>query len=187
MSAFARKIAALALICALTIALAGCAQKTPPEAQGDADAAARSFPAFAAETLFGGSCDSSVFSLGELTAACLWTADCPYCSEQLAALGELASSRGKDGVRALAILIDASGDEAKLEAARAECASLGGSVTLAVAGPDFDYTSLLAEGRVPCTVFVDGEGAMVSEQYVGARDAEEWGEIASRLMAAKKG
>lgn len=136
-----------------------------------------SFPVFLAEGFEGAKISETFFSDKNLTAVCLWTSDCVYCPEQLAALDEAARELEGEGFAVLALLLDGENREAaSLAAVRST------RLTLAALSVEFDASALMQTSRVPYTLFVNGEGRIVGEPMIGAHEADECLERALSLL-----
>ena len=186
MSARYKKLTAFAL--AFALMLSGCAAKAAPDevapSEEEVVSSAVSFPAFSARELEGeGLYTEAVFADARLTAVCLWTAECPYGAGQIASLERLGEKYAGEGFAAVALLLDAEGDKAKLDMAQIALTETGESILLLAAPAGFEAGVIMSGARVPCTVLVNGAGEVVAGPYIGQRDEAETDEIVMRLLA----
>ena len=186
MSARLKNLTALALVFAL--ALTGCAAKAAPDAvapsEGEQPSSAVSFPKFSARELEGEALyTEAVFAEARLTAVCLWTAECRYGASQIESLERVAAKHSGEGFAAAALLLDAEGDQSRLDMAQIALTETGEGILVLCAPSGFDAGGLLSGERVPCTVFVNGSGEVVAGPYIGQREESETEEIVLRLLA----
>lgn len=173
------------------------AQETPPPPEATtepSDAAAKSaapssdtvdgdFPQFATTDLYGTEYDNtSLFGGHDLTMINFWGTFCGPCIREMPDLGDLSRDMPED-TQLVGVVTDVS-DESTFELAKQITDETGA-----------DYPNLLLdEGlleyarnvtAVPTTIFVDGDGNIVGEPYVGSADADTYrAEVESRLQQA---
>ena len=135
---------------------------------------------FSAQDLEGNTVTKDIFADYDLTMVNLWTTTCGYCIEEMPILNELREEFQKDGVsfNIISICMDIGDteeiDEEGLKKAKEIIETAG--VTYPTLIPD----SVLLEGRLngvqafPESFFVDREGNVISEPYVGALPKNHW-------------
>lgn len=144
---------------------------------------------FAAADLDGQPVGSDIFADAKLTMVNIWTTWCSPCIMELPDLAEIARERAAEGVQLLGIVQDtvdewsgARSDEA-VEMAQAICERTGADYTMLV--PD----AVLMNGVLanvlgfPTTYFVDQNGQVVGEMYLGSHSKAEWNAIIDGLLA----
>lgn len=135
---------------------------------------------FSAQDLEGNPVTKDVFADYDLTMVNLWTTTCGYCNEEMPILNELREEFQNDGVsfNIISICMDI-GDTDEINAEGLEKAKEI-IETAGVTYPTLIPDSVLLEGRLngvqafPESFFVDWDGNVVSEPYVGALPKNHW-------------
>lgn len=146
---------------------------------------------FQAQDLDGNPVDSSIFADYDLTMVNVMTTWCSSCIGELPDLAKLSQEVKDEGVQVITIvadtMFDGSVDQEALELARHIRDSAGVEYPMLV--PD----EVLLNGRLkginayPETFFVDSEGNIVGDYYVGAKDLENWHEVIDSELAKMGG
>lgn len=135
---------------------------------------------FSAQDFDGNDVTKDIFADYDLTMVNLWTTTCSYCIEEMPILNELRKEFQDDGVRfnIISVCMDVGNtneiNEDSLKKAKEIIKTAG------VEYPTLIPDSVLLEGRLkgiqafPESFFVDSEGNMVSEPYVGAMPKNHW-------------
>lgn len=135
---------------------------------------------FSAQDFDGNAVTKDVFADYDLTMVNLWTTTCGYCIEEMPVLNELRKEFQDKSVRfnIISVCMDIGSTEeindANLKKAREIIEKAG------VEYPNLIPDSVLLEGRLngiqafPESFFVDSEGNVVSEPYVGAMPKNHW-------------
>lgn len=135
---------------------------------------------FSAQDFEGNTVTKDIFADYDLTMVNLWTTTCGYCIEEMPVLNELRKEFQDDGIsfNIISICMDlgSTGEihEDNLKKAKEIIEKTG------VEYPNLIPDSVLLEGRLngiqafPESFFVDGEGNVVSEPYVGAMSQNHW-------------
>lgn len=154
------------------------AVQTAPD--GEAELEPTSLGDFSAQDFQGNPVTKEIFSDYDLTMVNLWATTCSYCVQEMPALEELRGELQSEGKRfnIISICMDVGNtdeiDETNLAAAREIIEETG--VTYLSLIPD----RVLLEGRLngiqafPESFFVDRDGNVVSEPYVGALTKNHW-------------
>ena len=149
-------------------------------ASGASDFEPVSLGDFSAQDLDGNAVTKDIFADYDLTMVNLWTTTCSYCIEEMPILNELRKEFQEDGVsfNIISVCMDVGNteeiDEEKLKKAKEIVETAGAEYPTLV--PD----SVLLEGRLngvqafPESFFVDRDGNVVSEAYVGALPKNHW-------------
>lgn len=143
---------------------------------------------FSTYLLNGVPADEDIFADYDLTMINIWATYCSPCLNEMPELGELAAEYAEKGVQIVGVITDIGMSDTGIYTA--EDISLARElVTLTKADylhllPSYTIYSAMLSGvsAVPTTVFVDGEGAIVGEVYVGAKSGEEWAAIIEGLL-----
>lgn len=145
-------------------------RKSEPEPLGD----------FSAQDFDGNAVSKDIFADYDLTMVNLWTTTCSYCIEEMPILNELRKEFQDDGVsfNIISVCMDVGNtDEINEESLKKAKEILK---TAGVEYPTLIPDSVLLEGRLngiqafPESFFVDSEGNVVSEPYVGALPKNHW-------------
>lgn len=135
---------------------------------------------FSAKDFEGNTVTKDIFADYDLTMVNLWTTTCSYCIEEMPVLNELRKEFQDDGVRfnIISVCMDVGNTEeindTGLKKAKEIVEKAGTEYPALI--PD----SVLLEGRLkgiqafPESFFVDSEGNVVSEPYVGAMPKNHW-------------
>lgn len=135
---------------------------------------------FSAKDFEGNTITKDIFADYDLTMVNLWTTTCSYCIEEMPVLNELRKEFQDDGVRfnIISVCMDVGNTEeindTGLKKAKKIVEKAGAEYPALI--PD----SVLLEGRLkgiqafPESFFVDREGNVVSEPYVGAMPKNHW-------------
>ncbi len=145
---------------------------------------------FKAEDVKGNEVTKEIFSNYDLTLVNLFTTWCSPCISEIPHLSEIQKEFSDKGVNVIGIVLDVNEDgktdEDKMKKLNEIIESTNAGYTIVL--PD----SVLREGRlknvdsVPETFFVDKDGNIVGETYVGAHSKEEWIEIINKELAKVK-
>lgn len=132
--------------------------------------------------------DEDIFAPYSLTMVNIWATYCSPCLNEMPDLGQLAAEYADKGVQIVGIVTDIGmSDEGiytveDLELARELIDMTGASYPHIL--PSYSLYSAFLGGvsAVPTTVFVDSEGAIISEIYVGSRSGDDWAAIIEGLI-----
>ena len=189
-----KKMISVLLLLVIALSLASCgksdtnggASTTIAEAQQGASASEQdeykpvSLGDFSAQDFDGNTVSKDIFADYDLTMVNLWTTTCSYCIEEMPILNELRKEFQDDGVRfnIISVCMDVGNtneiNEDSLKKAKEIIKTTG------VEYPTLIPDSVLLEGRLkgiqafPESFFVDSEGNVVSEPYVGAMHKNHW-------------
>ena len=155
-------LSALALL-----ALAACAARQPAAPTGAAEVPALRFRTTDRE---GNAVDESILRGQRLVMLNFWEPWCPPCVKEMPDLERLYEDYRDRGFLILGIY-SAEGQEADVDKVLEDSST---SYPILHYSKDFDG---LQSGYVPTTVFVDGEGTILSELLVGGRDYAGWEEL----------
>ncbi|CCX36662.1 putative uncharacterized protein [Clostridium sp. CAG:1013] len=135
---------------------------------------------FSAQDFEGNTVTKEIFADYDLTMVNLWTTTCSYCIEEMPLLNELRQEFQEDSVsfNIISVCMDVGNtdevNEENLKKAKEIIKTAG------VEYPTLIPDSVLLEGRLngvqafPESFFVDSEGNVVSEPYVGAMPKNHW-------------
>lgn len=131
--------------------------------------------------------DESLFADNQLTMINIWATFCSPCLREMPELGELSRTYEDKGVQIVGIVADGGSrgqvSQSQTELARSLVEKTGANYTHLVPTADLESAKLSQVQAVPETIFVDREGNLVGESYVGARSGDAWAQIIDELLA----
>ena len=167
-------LAALLAVLALTLALSRAVWQDRDSAPGAAPAPASALR-FKTVDRAGNTADESLLAGHSLVILNFWEPWCPPCVREMPELEKLYEAYKDRGLLILGIYSE-KGMEDKVDEVLADA---GTSYPILRSCKDFDA---FATGYVPTTVFVDGEGNILSELLVGSRDYAGWEELVLSVL-----
>jgi thiol-disulfide isomerase/thioredoxin len=137
---------------------------------------------FQTEDIYGTEMDQSIFKDYTLTMVNVWGTYCGPCLEEMPYLGELQNEYETKGVNIMGIVIDVQDEnleilEDQLDLAREIAEETGADYTHLIVSEEMIDAVLYQLSSIPSTFFVDSDGNIVSEFYIGAREKSKWADI----------
>lgn len=189
-----KKIISVFLLLTMTLGLSACGKSDTDKGTPVTDSNARQESSsseqsefvpvplgnFSAKDFEGNTVTKDIFADYDLTMVNLWTTTCSYCIEEMPVLNELRKEFQDNGVRfnIISVCMDVGNTEeindTGLKKAKEIVEKAGAEYPALI--PD----SVLLEGRLkdiqafPESFFVDRDGNVVSEPYVGAMPKNHW-------------
>ncbi len=199
------KLGALALAFLLVTAVFGCApsvQEEPVDSPALTDAPAKTeipvnteepvedagpvVPDFSSADIDGNEATNAVFKNAEITFVNIWGTFCSPCIDEMPDLGELAEAYADKGVQFIGIIADASAETAEeIELAKEIREQTGADYLHILNSQSVSDAMLKGVNAVPTTFFVNSQGQVIGETYVGSRSYAEWAKILDELIAAQ--
>ncbi len=147
-----------------------------------------SFEKFTAVDLAGNTVDESIFKGKKLTMINIWATFCRPCIGEMPDLEWLSKKYADKGVQVMGIVCDVSysgdGYEPSLyDAALAIVEDTGVTYTSLLPSDSLDMIKLSEVYSVPETIFVDENGKIVGESFIGSRSFEDWKAIVDSILA----
>lgn len=189
-----KKMISVLLLLVMALSLASCGKSdtnggvstTVAEAQQGSstsesnESAPVSLGDFSALDFDGNAVSKDIFADYDLTMVTLWTTTCSYCIEEMPVLNELRKEFQDNGVRfnIISVCMDVGNTDEINEDSLKKAKEI--IKTAGVEFPTLIPDSVLLEGRLkgiqafPESFFVDSEGNVVSEPYVGAMPKNHW-------------
>lgn len=138
--------------------------------------------------IYGQPIDAGLIRGKKLVMVNVWATYCNPCISEMQGLGDLARQVSQEGILIVGLLSDALKSDLSVNDSIVETARLIAESTKA------DYPHLLPSRAlyrnvisqiqaVPTTFFVDGEGRMVGQVYMGSRSEDEWNAIIRDTLA----
>lgn len=134
---------------------------------------------FQTQDIYGGEFNQDIFQDYSLTLVNVWWTFCGPCLDEMPSLGELQKQYASKGVNIVGIVVDVQDEDMNVMEDQRELAKE------IAAGTGADYTHLLISEEmidsvlnqfdaIPASFFVDSDGNIVSEFYIGSRAKEDW-------------
>lgn len=146
---------------------------------------------FSSKDMKGTAVSSEIFAKNKITMLNIWGTFCPPCIKEMPDLAKLNEANKSKGVEVVGIPIDivdrmgnilphpkADGDEIIVKT--------GANYTHVVPSKDMMSGLLRNIQAVPATIFVDKEGKIIGQVYLGARSQKDWQKIIDDLLAKEK-
>jgi len=144
---------------------------------------------FTMEDIYGESYTEAMFQDYDLTLVNLFTTWCSPCIAEIPHLEQLSQDMSDKNVQVIGIVLDIPDGNGGQDAEALETARLlaeKAEVTYPFLIPDSTLMNGLLQGitSVPTTFFVDSEGNVVGQVYMGARSLEQWTEVVEEELSA---
>lgn len=132
---------------------------------------------FSTVTIDGERVDQDIFRQKKLTVLNLWATYCPPCVQEMPFLARMHREMAEKGVQVVGVVLDGADGtyaprEQQLALARQIASSAGADYLQLL--PSAEMAEVCSVQFVPTTLFLDENGCLVGEPYVGARSAEAW-------------
>lgn len=142
------------------------------------------FGSFTCQTVDGKTVDDSIFANADVTMINMWATYCGPCINEMPDLGEISSEYADKKFQIIGIVTDvAEGDDTS--GAKAVIDETGASYTHILLNSDLYNGYLQNVQAVPTTVFVDSNGNLIGDEYVGSKSKEDWETIIDGLLNQK--
>lgn len=130
---------------------------------------------------------SEIFSKNKLTMVNIWGTFCPPCIREMPDLAKLNEANKSKDVEVVGIPIDVADRFGKvLSKPKADGQEIikmtGAAYTHIIPSMDMFSTFLAKIQAVPATIFVDSDGKMVGQMYLGAKSQKDWQKIIDELL-----
>lgn len=171
----------LILLLFVLVITSGCSSgKDEPD--GSSGGSGEGLTSFQTKDIYGTEKDQSIFADYTLTMVNVWGTFCGPCLKEMPDLGEIHEEYEPKGVNLVGIVVDVQDqnlnvieDQAKLAQEIAD--GTGADYTHLIISRDLIDAVLNRFDSIPVSFFVDKDGTIVSEFYVGSRSKEKWVEI----------
>ena len=142
---------------------------------------------FASKDLNGNEVSSELFSKNKITMVNIWGTFCPPCIREMPGLARLNEANKDKGVEVVGIVIDIADPYGRILAQQQKDAFAiievtGADYTHIVPNNDMLSTFLRNIQAVPATFFVDKNGKVIGNMYLGARNQKDWQKIIDGLL-----
>ena len=143
---------------------------------------------FTAYDLNGLPVDEGIFAGHDLTMINIWATFCGPCLREMPDLGQLSQEYADRGVAIVGIVADVSRSadgtfsDDMVSTARELVAQTGAGYLHLLPSDDLVSAKLGQVSAVPETIFVDSQGNLVGESYVGSRSKADWAQVIDTLL-----
>jgi len=141
---------------------------------------------FKAADLDGNTVTQDIFTGYEMTMVNIWATFCGPCINEMPELSQLKKIYADKGVNVVGIVVDITDSSGNVTSdgfalAKDIVSKTGADYTHIIPSSDLDAL-MNSVTVVPTTVFVDSEGNVVDEEYLGALDLENWSRVIDYLL-----
>lgn len=148
-----------------------------------------SFEKFTAVDLYGNIVDESIFKGKKLTMINIWGTFCRPCIGEMPEIAQLNADYADKGFQVIGIVCDVTyigdGYQMSLYNDALEIVEYtGANYTNLLPSPSLDIIKLYEVYSVPETIFVDENGTIIGDSYIGARNYDSWKYIVDSIMAS---
>ena len=146
---------------------------------------------FSSKDMNGVPVSSEIFAKNKITMLNIWGTFCPPCIKEMPDLAKLNEANKSKGVEVVGIpidIVDRMGNILPKPKADGEeiIAKTGTNYTHVVPSKDMMSGLLRNIQAVPATLFVDKDGKIIGQVYLGARSQKDWQKIIDDLLAKQK-
>ncbi len=171
-----RKLVPFIIMMLSLFLIAGCAEKS----ENIADSAG--LTSFETQDIYGEVKDQDIFQDYSLTLVNVWGTFCGPCLKEMPYLGELQKEYEPKGVNIAGIVVDVQNQDLEMiteqqELAKEIATTTGAEYTHLIVSEEIINSVLNQFDAIPASFFVDSDGNIVSEFYIGAKSKEDWVEI----------
>jgi thiol-disulfide isomerase/thioredoxin len=137
---------------------------------------------FQTKDIYGNNVNQDIFNDYKLTLVNVWGTFCGPCLDEMPDLGKLQKEYEKKGVNIVGIVCDVQDEnleiiDEQMELARKIADSTGATYTHMIISNEMIDSVLNQFDSIPASFFVDSNGNIVSEYYIGSRSKEDWVDI----------
>lgn len=162
-------------------------QTQSEDQQEEGDQSSIGLISFRTQDIDGNEVNQDIFKDYPLTLVNVWGTYCGPCLEEMPYLGELHKEYEAKGVNIVGIVIDAQDEDLQIledqrDLVKEIVAKTGADYTHLVVSNDLIDSVLTQFDAIPASFFVDSDGNIVSEFYIGSRSKEDWVDIIETTM-----
>jgi len=183
-----RLIAGFLIAAVLSIGMTGCgiggtkdADQNSVQESEAVEEEKENIGTFTTQDIYGNEVTEAIFSEYDLTLVNMFATWCGPCVNEMPDLAQLQKAMGDKKVNIIAVVLDAgAGDQIdeNVVATAQELAEIANAeMTFMIPDAGFMNGRMENVSAVPESFFVDSQGNIVSEPYVGARNYDKWAKI----------
>lgn len=159
---------------------AGAQEESTSDAQAE-ETETTNIGSFTAQTLDGETVDETIFSGHTLTVVNVWATFCGWCVDEMPILSALNDEYAEKGVQVVGVVndtitADGAEDPEQVALAKEIVAEGNATYTQIKLSDDLIQLGFASLPAVPATFFFDGDGNMVGQGFLGAKNEEQWRE-----------
>jgi thiol-disulfide isomerase/thioredoxin len=142
---------------------------------------------FSTLDIYGETVDQTVFSESEVTMVNIWGTFCSPCLAEMPYLAEIDTEFEDQGFNIVGIAVDVQNGDGSVNLdqvmkAQQIAADTGANYSHLLPSNNLISGLISKVQYIPHTVFVDSQGQIISEEFVGSRSKEEWVEIIESML-----
>lgn len=159
----------------------GSAQVAPAQESDQSESRDYGLTDFSTQDIYGGSYTEDIFKDYSMTLVNVWGTYCGPCLDEMPDLGELYEEYASKNVNIVGIVIDTQDEylqpiDSQLDLAKEIAEETGADYShLLISEEMFDVLS--GFNSIPTSFFVDSDGNIISEFYIGSKTKEEWKDV----------
>jgi len=183
-----RLIAGFLIAAVLSIGMTGCgiggtkdADQNSVQESEAVEEEKENIGTFTTQDIYGNEVTEAIFSEYDLTLVNMFATWCGPCVNEMPDLAQLQKDMGDKKVNIIAVVLDAGAsdqiDENVVATAQELAEIANAEMTFMIPDAGFMNGRMENVSAVPESFFVDSQGNIVSEPYVGARNYDKWAKI----------
>jgi len=134
---------------------------------------------FQTQDIYGEQFNQDIFQDYSLTLVNVWGTFCGPCLDEMPSLGELHKEYVSKGINIVGIVVDVQDEDMNViedqrELAKEIASGTGAEYTHLLISEEMIDSVLNQFDAIPASFFVDSDGNIVSEFYIGSREKEDW-------------
>ncbi|QOX62946.1 TlpA family protein disulfide reductase [Anoxybacterium hadale] len=158
----------------------------PTQEQGSGKDASAGLTSFKTTDIYGEEQTQEIFSGYDLTLVNVWGTFCKPCLNEMPDLGELQKEYEPTGVNIVGIVIDVQDNDMQViedqkTLAQEIVSTTGAGYPHLLISEEMIEPVLSQFDAIPASFFVDGDGNIVSEFYIGSKSKDEWKSLIDKM------
>jgi thiol-disulfide isomerase/thioredoxin len=175
-----KKIIGMFIMLLLFLMIAtGCGSNSAEPNEQNEPSGGSGLTSFQTKDIYGEVKDQTIFKDYELTMVNVWGTFCGPCLDEMPDLSKIHREYEPKGVNIVGIVVDVQDQnleviEDQVELAKEIAEGTGANYTHLIVSQDMIDAVLNQFDAIPSSFFVDSDGNIVSEFYIGSRSKEDW-------------
>lgn len=163
----------------------------PPQDHGTNEEVTVGLTSFRTTDIYGEEKTQEIFSGYDMTLVNVWGTFCKPCLDEMPFLGELHKEYEPQGVNIVGIVVDVQDNDLQIiedqrKLAQDIAAGTGADYTHLLVSEELIQSVLSQFDAIPASFFVDSDGNIISEFYIGSREKEDWKALIDENLAVLK-